>query len=64
MMKAPPHWLYYVTVRDIDAALERVRAKGGKVLNGPMEVPGETPARIAQCMDPQGAAFALYCETR
>jgi predicted enzyme related to lactoylglutathione lyase len=31
---------------------------GGQVLNGPMEVPGGDI--IAQCMDPQGAAFALH----
>ncbi|MDY7228925.1 VOC family protein [Hyalangium rubrum] len=57
-MKMPAHWLYYVTVKDLDAALARVQQKGGKVLNGPMEVPGGD--RIAQCLDPQGAAFALH----
>ena len=57
-MPAPPHWLYYVNVGDIDAALERVKERGGQVLNGPMEVPGGD--RVAQCLDPQGAAFALH----
>jgi uncharacterized protein len=28
-----------------------------QVLNGPMEVPG---GLIAQCLDPQGAMFALH----
>ena len=55
---APPHWLYYVNVADLDAALERVKPGGGKVLNGPMEVPGGD--RVAQCQDPQGAFFALH----
>ncbi len=64
MTKAPPHWLFYVTVDDIDAAVERVRGHGGKVLNGPMDIPGEVPSRIAQCVDPEGAGFALYCEDR
>lgn len=54
----PPYWLYYVTVPDIDWAAETVVAKGGKVLNGPMAVPGGE--RVAQCTDPQGAAFALH----
>jgi predicted enzyme related to lactoylglutathione lyase len=36
----------------------RVKANGGSVLNGPMEVPGGDT--IAQCMDPQGAAFSLH----
>lgn len=57
-MPAPPHWLLYIQVADLDAALERVRAGGGQVLNGPMEVPGGD--RVAQCLDPQGAAFALH----
>ena len=55
---APPHWLYYVKVGDLDAALGRVKQGGGRVMNGPMEVPGGS--RVAQCMDPQGAAFALH----
>lgn len=58
----PTAWLYYVQVDDLDAAVGRVTRNGGKVLNGPMEVPGG--ARIAQCMDPQGAAFALHTLAR
>lgn len=53
----PPSWMYYVTTADLDAALERAKAKGARVLNGPMEVPGGQ--RIVQLVDPQGAAFAL-----
>ena len=56
-MPGPPSWLYYIRVSDLDAALQRVSAGGGRMLNGPMEVPG---GRIAQCLDPQGAAFALH----
>lgn len=58
VLPAPPAWLYYIKVADLDVALEKVRAGGGKVLNGPMVVPGGD--RVAQCMDPQGAAFALH----
>jgi predicted enzyme related to lactoylglutathione lyase len=56
---APPqsYWLYYFTVDAIDAASKRVQSGGGKVLNGPQEVPGG--AWIIQCLDPQGATFAL-----
>ncbi|HEX9727940.1 MAG TPA: VOC family protein [Gemmatimonadales bacterium] len=53
-----PGWLYYVKVPDVNAAAETVKAEGGKVLNGPMEVPGGD--MIVQCVDPQGAAFALH----
>lgn len=51
-------WLYYARVPDVHAAVKRVEEHGGQVLNGPMEVPGN--AFIAQCMDPQGAMFALH----
>lgn len=59
-LPAPPHWLYYTYVHDLDAALTRVRKSGGQVIHGPMEVPGGD--HVAQCMDPQGAAFALHGE--
>jgi predicted enzyme related to lactoylglutathione lyase len=57
-MPAPPHWLYYVQVGDLDGAIARAKSRGAKLLNGPMQVPGG--ARIAQLDDPQGAGFALH----
>jgi hypothetical protein len=62
MFNKPPEvpvnfWLYYFNVDSIDPAIERVTSAGGKVLMGPMEVPGG--AFIVQCQDPQGAMFAL-----
>jgi predicted enzyme related to lactoylglutathione lyase len=54
----PPFWLFYIRVDDVAAAVARVEALGGQVLNGPMEVPGGDT--VAQCCDPQGAAFALH----
>ena len=51
-----PFWLFYFGVGDIDAAVERVKACGGRILEGPLEVPG---GYIARCEDPQGAMFAL-----
>ena len=54
----PASWLFYITVPDVRASVEQVTQLGGQVLNGPMEVPdGDI---VAQCMDPQGAAFALH----
>jgi uncharacterized protein len=52
-----PFWLYYFNTSDIDAAVERVKAGGGAILEGPVEVPGG--GRVARCTDPQGAMFAL-----
>jgi uncharacterized protein len=56
----PSHWLIYFRVPEINAATERLKAQGGKVLNGPMEVPGGD--WIVQGLDPQGAAFALHAK--
>ena len=57
-----PFWLYYFNVDDIDAAIDRVRAGGGQVLNGPLQVPGGS--WIAQCRDPDGGMFALVAPQR
>ncbi len=54
----PPHWLYYIQVADLDAAIGRAKARDGALVSGPMEVPGG--ARVARLSDPQGAAFALH----
>jgi predicted enzyme related to lactoylglutathione lyase len=50
-------WLYYFNVADVGAAAERVRAEHGKILEGPTDIPGG--GRVARCVDPQGAVFAL-----
>jgi uncharacterized protein len=57
-MPAPPHWLMYVRVPDINKGADDVKANGGHVLHGPAEVPGGD--WVVQCMDPQGALFALH----
>ena len=57
-----PGWLYYFNVPALDAAMDRVSAGGGRVVNGPMEVPGGS--WIAQCTDPQGVVFALLAPQR
>jgi predicted enzyme related to lactoylglutathione lyase len=58
MAAAPPFWGLYFRVPDVHAGAERVKANGGQVLNGPMEVPGSD--WVVNCMDPQGAAFSLH----
>jgi len=67
MMTGPPDcpapfWQYYFGVAGIDAAAARVTGGGGRVLMGPQEVPGG--AWIIQCLDPQGATFALLAPRR
>jgi hypothetical protein len=58
MANVPPNWQIYFRVPDVHAATERIKANGGKILNGPMEVPGGDWA--VNAMDPQGAAFGLH----
>jgi predicted enzyme related to lactoylglutathione lyase len=58
MTNVPPHWGVYFRVPDVDATAERVKANGGQVVNGPMEVPGGD--RVVNCVDPQGAYFSLH----
>jgi len=53
----PPSWLSYVQVADAGKAANAAKASGGRVLNGPMEVPGGS--WVAQLMDPQGGVFAV-----
>ena len=57
-MPAPPHWLSYARVPKAQDAVEKVKKGGGQVLNGPLEVPGG--GWVAQCVDAQGAAFAVH----
>jgi predicted enzyme related to lactoylglutathione lyase len=52
-----PFWLYYFNIDGIEGAKMRVAAGGGQVLHGPQQVPGGS--WILQCVDPQGAHFAL-----
>ena len=57
-MPGPPAWLCYTNVDDAHRAVEAILELGGTVHIGPMEVPGGD--MIAQCVDPQGAAFAVH----
>jgi len=52
-----PFWAYYISVEEINAAIGRVTAHGGQIVNGPHQVPGGS--WIAHGLDPQGAMFAL-----
>ncbi|MEP7221223.1 MAG: VOC family protein [Novosphingobium sp.] len=62
VMQKPPHvpqsgWNFYIRVPDLGPAVAAINAQGGKVLHGPMPVPGDD--WIVNGIDPQGAAFAL-----
>jgi uncharacterized protein len=54
----PAHWLCYAMVANADRAAQAATRAGGRVVAGPMDVPGG--GRIAMCVDPQGGAFAVH----
>lgn len=58
---APPHWLSYVAVPDVDATVRQILDRGGKAYVEPMDIP--TVGRIAVLADPQGAVFGVYRPT-
>ncbi|KQZ81446.1 glyoxalase [Mesorhizobium sp. Root157] len=67
MMNRPPHlpvpvWQFYFNVPAIDAAAKRVTDNGGKVVFGPMDVPGGQ--WVVNCTDPQGAHFGMVAPMR
>lgn len=62
LMSRPPAmpvsmWTFYFRVPEIHAAIAYVKANGGEVLNGPIEVPGGD--LCINAMDPQGAMFSI-----
>ncbi|HEY1853719.1 MAG TPA: VOC family protein [Solirubrobacterales bacterium] len=54
--EVPPHWLVYFAVDDADQAVEKIKAGGGNVAMGPIDIPA---GRFAVAIDPHGAAFAV-----
>jgi predicted enzyme related to lactoylglutathione lyase len=68
MLNKPPqagdyaYWLLYFNVPSADTAVERINQAGGKVLQGPHQVPGGS--WIVQAIDPQGAVFAIAAPKR
>jgi len=55
---APPHWLAHVIVDDVDAAVGRVEAAGGRIVAPAMDIP--EVGRMAVVADPQGAILSLF----
>jgi hypothetical protein len=59
----PPHWMSYVAVDSVDATLEKVKANGGTVVMGPMDVKPDGRlliGRMAVVQDPEGATFSVW----
>jgi uncharacterized protein len=54
--EAPPAWMTYFMLDDVDAGFDRVRALGGELLGDPVD---SSYGRYARVRDPQGAVFSL-----
>jgi predicted enzyme related to lactoylglutathione lyase len=54
---APPHWLPYVAVDDVDATIARAGKLGARIPVGPEDIPGI--GRFGVLVDPTGAVLAI-----
>jgi predicted enzyme related to lactoylglutathione lyase len=57
----PSAWHAYVSVDNVDAAMQRATQHGGKVQMPPMDIPGT--GRFAMLADPSGAVIAPFTYT-
>jgi predicted enzyme related to lactoylglutathione lyase len=57
-MGVPPHWMAHVQVENVDAAVSRVKALGGKIHKEPEDIP--TVGSYAVIGDPQGAFISIF----
>ena len=58
---APPHWMAYVAVEDVDAKARQVEELGGKVCVPPTDIPNT--GRFCVINDPTGATVSLITLT-
>ena len=54
---APSHWMPYVAVDDVEAAVKRVEELGGKVCVPPTDIPNT--GRFSVITDPTGATLSI-----
>lgn len=57
---APPHWLVYYYVSDVDATAAQAKELGATIYLPPMSM--EKVGRMSVLADPQGAVFAIFKE--
>ncbi|HEY1940473.1 MAG TPA: VOC family protein [Candidatus Angelobacter sp.] len=59
---APPHWLIYFQVADVEAATAKAAELGGKILMPARKM--ENVGTLSIVADPQGAVFSLFKSAR
>jgi hypothetical protein len=55
---APPHWIGYISVDDVDASLAAVTRHGGRIYVPKQDLP--TVGQFAVASDPHGAVFSPF----
>ncbi len=55
----PSQWLMYITIENLNKSIEKSKALGGKIVEGPKKM-GKSSYAIVQ--DPAGAYFVLFEE--
>jgi predicted enzyme related to lactoylglutathione lyase len=53
----PPHWMSYLTVKDVDDTAKKAEQLGAKILVPPTDIPGI--GRFCTFCDPTGAAISV-----
>lgn len=59
---APPHWMTYIGVADVDATVRQATGLGAHTHVTPQDIPGA--GRFAVLADPQGAMFAVFSSSQ
>lgn len=59
LMNFPSQWLMYITIENLNDSIEKSKALGGKIIEGP-KMMGKSHYAIVQ--DPAGAYFVLFQE--
>jgi hypothetical protein len=54
---APTHWICFMSVPDVDASFNAIKATGCRTMQPPLAY---GPGRIAAAADPTGAAFGMW----
>lgn len=60
-MGAPPAWMGYIGVDDVDRKAQEIVAAGGKIHRPPEDIPGV--GRFAVAADPHGAGFLIFASS-
>jgi len=56
--KEPTHWVGYISVPDVDEAVQRIEGSGGKIVGPAFDIP--EIGRFAAATDPEGAYFSVF----